>query len=217
MRNATPACGAAEACAEQRSTGFRKPAVFRGPSTLAGKGLIAGPQKAAPLHNPDAKDALVLNAAQWRASSDGNVPVVVDPCAHTPKTASVRPAVNDSAAVLQRNPMHTCSLQPTCGVVAAENRHLELCGGLLLLCTWKMGCIVQSSMSCQVHLPPPAAAPAQRRCVPVHMRPGRSSRGPEWGHTGRCNGPGVSASVHAHFFCSSAMSPSKVNSSADHT
>ena len=87
MRNATPACGAAEACAEQKSSAFRKPAILKGPSTLAGKDAVAGPHKAAPLHDPDAKDALVLNDTQWRASCDSVSPVVVDPCAHTSEAA----------------------------------------------------------------------------------------------------------------------------------
>ena len=87
MRNASPACGVAEACGEQKSTAFRKPAILKGPSTLAGKIAVAGTHKAAPLHDPDAEDALVLNDAQWKASSDSTVPVVVDPCAHTSATA----------------------------------------------------------------------------------------------------------------------------------
>ena len=87
MRNARPACGAAEACVEQKSTAFRKPAILKGPSTLAGKHAVAGTHKAAPLHDPDAEDALVLNDTQWKASSDSIVPVVVDPCAPTSEAA----------------------------------------------------------------------------------------------------------------------------------
>jgi hypothetical protein len=37
--------------------------------------------KAAPLHDAEAPDALVLNAAQWRSGAAGVTAVVVDPCA----------------------------------------------------------------------------------------------------------------------------------------
>ena len=104
MRNATPACGAAEACAEQKSTAFRKPAILKGPSTLAGKVAVAGPHKAAPLHDPDAKDALVLNDTQWRASSGSVVPVVVDPCAHTSEAAHL--------VLLDTAPQQCCQRKP---------------------------------------------------------------------------------------------------------
>lgn len=45
----------------------------------AGKATAVGPHKAAPLHDPTAEDALVLNAAECRSGTI--VPVVVDPCA----------------------------------------------------------------------------------------------------------------------------------------
>ncbi|KAK9822627.1 hypothetical protein WJX81_000343 [Elliptochloris bilobata] len=80
MRKTSPACSAVVVSAAQKSTGFRKPAVLKGPATLANKAALAMPHKAAPLHDSEAVDALVLNAA-----GGGNlVSVVVDPyiCRH---------------------------------------------------------------------------------------------------------------------------------------
>ena len=72
--------GKADVSSAVKPAGFKAPGTQKGPAMPVGKATAVGPHKAAPLHDPKAEDALVLNAAECRSGTI--VPVVVDPCAH---------------------------------------------------------------------------------------------------------------------------------------